>query len=216
MDAHMTATAHWLIRLHGNEDWEAWGQDWRDHVDKVAELHWIDDFMPSPNWLREHRSHQLDWHAFLYVMRKYEIPSLLRRPPSDQQQSEWQRQLELLEALDAHYRYAVVWIEPAEDSQPSIDSIDDDRRIYIRPDWPEGSFNLRALNGGWEIGPFTKDSWQDDGPDGRIAASERGPGAKPTGLRVRRQTGNIVHANNGDMGPMDYRIVALSEYEDDE
>ena len=107
----MAPIEHWPIRLHGNEDWDAWGHDWRDHVDKVADLHWIDDFMPSPNWLQDRRSHQLDWRAFLYVIRKYEIPSLLRRPASGQHEAAWQQQLELLEALDYQYRYAVVWIE---------------------------------------------------------------------------------------------------------
>jgi hypothetical protein len=35
-------------------------------------------------------------------------------------------------------------------------------------------------------------------------------------LRVRKQVGDRIFANNGDMGVMTYRIVPLSEYEDDE
>ena len=161
----MTATAHWLIRLHGNEDWDAWGQDWADHVDKVADLHWIDDFMPSPNWLREHPSRQLDWRAFLYEMRAHEISPLFTRPPSDQLGAAWQQQLELLETLYLRdFRYAVVWIEEPEDSQPGQPSTDPtgyDRRIYIRPHFPTVPFYLVALDGGWSMGPFNDNFYAD-------------------------------------------------------
>lgn len=84
----------------------------------------------------------------------------------------------------------------------------DEAPQYIKPNWPERQFNLRALDGGWEIGPFTKDSWE-DGPDRMIIAYERGPGAKPTGLRARGQQGDLIQANDGDNGPMDYLIVRL-------
>ncbi len=32
-------------------------------------------------------------------------------------------------------------------------------------------------------------------------------GAHPVRLRVRKQAGDRIYANNGDMGPMTYRIV---------
>ena len=179
-----------------------------DHVDKVADLRWVDDRMPSPDWLREHPSRQLDWRAFLYEMRKDEIHWLLRRPPSGDQEAAWQRQLKLLEALEPSFRYAVVWIDKAETTpvgQPPTDPPTDDRRIYILPDFPHEPFNLRALEGGWEIGPFTSDGFTRE-PDGTLVSYERGVGDRPTILRVRKQEGDLIHANCGDMGPMTYSI----------
>ncbi len=220
----MTAMAHWLIRLDGNEDWDTWGKEWRDHVDKVADLHWIDDFMPSPNWLREHPSRQLDWGAFFYEMRAYEISPLFRRPPSDELGEAWQQQLELLETLYLRdFRCAVVWIEEPEASQhgqPSTDPTDSDRRIYIRPHFPSVPFYLVALDGGWSMGPFNDnfyaDSFDNDrpgwftDPDGRLAWCDDG-GGHNIGLRVRNQDGDFIDANNGDIGPMRYRIVPGTE-----
>jgi hypothetical protein len=187
----MIPLAHWLVRLHGNEDWDSWGQDWMNHVDKVGNLHWIDDFMPSPDWLRDHRSQQLDWRAFLYEMRADEIGRLLTRPPPDQRGDAWQRQLKLLETLYASdSRYAVVWIEEAEASRAgSVVSCPsgDDRRIYIRPQFPSVPFYLVALDGGWPMGPFNDNFYSSDGlgngrpgwrtdPDGRLAWCDDGGG----------------------------------------
>jgi hypothetical protein len=144
----MAPIEHWLIRLHGREDWDGCGRDWMAQVDKVADLQWVDGWMPSPNWVHEHSSRQIDWRAFLYEMRKDEIHWLLRRPPSRPQEAAWQRQLKQLEALDSDYRYAVVWIDKAETTpvgQPCTDPPTDDRRVYIMPDFPDALFNLRAI-----------------------------------------------------------------------
>jgi hypothetical protein len=35
----------------------------------------------------------------------------------------------------------------------------DEAPQYIKPNWPEGQFNVRALDGGWEIGALAKDSF---------------------------------------------------------
>jgi hypothetical protein len=203
-----------------SEDWDSWGKDWMGRVDKVADLRWVDDWMPSPDWLREHPSRQLDWRAFLYEMRADEIGRLFTRPPSDQRGGSWQRQLELLETLyPRDFRYAVVWIEEAEAMAPGQRSTDpngDDRRIYIRPQFPSVPFYLVALDGGWSMGPFSdnfysdslgngRPGWRTD-PDGRLAWCDDG-GGHAIGLRVRSQEGDLVHANDGDNGPMTYRIV---------
>ncbi len=37
----MTMMSHLLIRLHGDEDWDAWGDDWWDHVERLGELEWV-------------------------------------------------------------------------------------------------------------------------------------------------------------------------------
>ena len=80
---------------------------------------------------------------------------------------------------------------------------------YLVPRWPDGPFNLLAEKGGVELGPFTAESWavNDDG------SLECWPsdGSHPVRLRVRMQTGDLIHANNGDMGPMTFRIVVLND-----
>lgn len=34
-------TTYLVVRLHGDEDWDAWGDDWEDHVDSLGEIHWL-------------------------------------------------------------------------------------------------------------------------------------------------------------------------------
>lgn len=38
----MTMMVHKLVRIHGDETWEAWGDDWQDHADVIAELDFVD------------------------------------------------------------------------------------------------------------------------------------------------------------------------------
>lgn len=82
-----------------------------------------------------------------------------------------------------------------------------DQGPFIRPAWPEHPFNLQALDGGWEIGPFTKEGW-DVGEDGSLYWSDGY--SHPVTLRVRTQEGDLIYANDGDVGPMRYVIVPLS------
>jgi hypothetical protein len=37
----MTMMEFRLIRLHGTEDWETWGDDWPKHVDVVGNLYLV-------------------------------------------------------------------------------------------------------------------------------------------------------------------------------
>lgn len=87
-------------------------------------------------------------------------------------------------------------------SRPASES-----EIYIRPDWPDGNFYLRAIDGGWELGPCTKDLLEILA-DGSLGFSGVG---HPVHLRVRRQVNDLIFANNGSMGPMVYRIIPEPE-----
>lgn len=87
------------------------------------------------------------------------------------------------------------------------DSSESGRR-YITPAWPDGEFNLLAEKGKFELGPFTADSWAED-DDGSLWWSHGV--SHPVHLRVRMQTGDLIHANNGDVGAMTCRIVPLAD-----
>jgi len=85
----------------------------------------------------------------------------------------------------------------------------DESRKYVVPRWPEGAFNLQAIEGGFTLGPCTRESWSvaDDG----AVSDWRADGAHPIHLRVRMQAGDLLYANDGDIGPMTYRIVPVTE-----
>lgn len=80
---------------------------------------------------------------------------------------------------------------------------------YVVPRWPGGLFNLLALEGKFELGPCTAESWvvADNGE----VIDWRDDGAHPIRLRVRMQAGDLLYANNGDVGPMTYRMVPVAE-----
>jgi hypothetical protein len=80
---------------------------------------------------------------------------------------------------------------------------------FIVPSWPEEPFMLLAERGKFEYGPFeagdfgvSEDNvlWYSDGA------------SHPIQLRVSLQVGDLIFANNGDVGPMTYRIVPASAY----
>ncbi len=74
---------------------------------------------------------------------------------------------------------------------------------YLVPRWPEGEFVLRALDGGWEIGPFTAEGFQQL-EDGTLLYADGV--SHPVILRVRGQDRDVIHANDGSIDPMDYLI----------
>ena len=80
---------------------------------------------------------------------------------------------------------------------------------YVVPRWPQGPFNLEALDGGFTLGPCWANSWEvfDDGS----MTDWRADGSHPINLRVRMQAGDLLYANDGDVGPMTYRIVPVLE-----
>lgn len=80
---------------------------------------------------------------------------------------------------------------------------------YIVPRWPDGAFNLVALEGGFELGPCTANAWAV--ADNGAITDWRDDGAHPIHLRVRMQAGDLLYANNGDLGEMTYRIVPVAE-----
>src|ERR1035437_4603862 len=86
---------------------------------------------------------------------------------------------------------------------------DKETERYVVPRWPAGAFNLVALDGGFELGPCTADSWE-IAQNGAIT-DWRTDGAHPIRLRVRMQAGDLLYANDGDVGEMTYRIVPVAE-----
>jgi hypothetical protein len=79
----------------------------------------------------------------------------------------------------------------------------------VQPKFPDGWFLLESIPSSGEhsfaLGPFQADDFITE-PDGSIAYVGQD---RPIGLRVRSQEGDVLHANDGDMGPMDYRIVLV-------
>src|SRR5580704_4733285 len=101
----MTPFVHWLIRLSGHEDWNAWGDDWWAKVDKITELSFIHDqyWNVAPEWLLSKPNHKVEWGAHLYEVTPDEIAHLLSRPRAESgamMQESWQKQQDLIRELD--------------------------------------------------------------------------------------------------------------------
>ena len=78
------------------------------------------------------------------------------------------------------------------------------------PTWPDEPFVLLAEKGKFELGSFTADSWSIG--EGNVLYCSPADGSHPVQLRVTMQIGDLILANDGDMGPMTYRIVPASAY----
>lgn len=109
----MTVMEHWLIRLRGDEDPEAWGERWTDHADRIAKLEHADGWLTPPEWLAVRGSRQLDWGASLYEVSLEDLKRLVPEPGLPWQQESWREQRARIEALDPAGRFAVVWVEMA-------------------------------------------------------------------------------------------------------
>jgi len=90
--------------------------------------------------------------------------------------------------------------------------------IYQTPKWPTGeTFYLEMVNqgDGTMLGPFMADYWYRD-LDGTWWGTPA-EGMKPIGLRIRSQElydGKlIIHANDGDMGDMDYLVWTRQDWD---
>ena len=111
-------TVHKLMRLHGDEDWEAWGDDWHDHADIIGELDHVSGWGGPRKSLEDHSHLQLDWGARMWELSLDEVRRLTASRPRSER-DEWdrpfreaaERQEALLDSLDASARYAVVWME---------------------------------------------------------------------------------------------------------
>jgi hypothetical protein len=103
----MTVMRHLLIKVHGDEDWEAWKDDWWSNVDRVAWLSDVEGWLGPPAWVHERSTErQLDWGASLYSgLTKADVQKLTRAPTNDQEQRE------LLANLSENERYGVVYVE---------------------------------------------------------------------------------------------------------
>jgi len=112
----MTPFVHWLIRLRGDEDWDAWGDRWWDHVEKITELSFIYGryWSEAPEWLLAKPHRKVEWGAYLYEITPSQIASLISRPgpeSRERMQRSWQEQQERIKDLDASSRYGIIWIE---------------------------------------------------------------------------------------------------------
>jgi hypothetical protein len=85
-----------------------------------------------------------------------------------------------------------------------------DRPRFIVPTWPDEPFVLLAEKGKFELGSFTAGSWAIE--EDNVLWCQPADGSHPVQLRVTMQIGDLILANNGDMGPMTYRMVPASGY----
>ena len=115
----VTEIVHELIRLKGDEDWDALGDDWWRGLVKLAELQFVDGYYGPPEWMRQNPRHYLDWGATLCEASKADVLRLIgARPDYSGIKDEWdrpfreaaQKQDALLAALPEG-RYGVVWLE---------------------------------------------------------------------------------------------------------
>jgi hypothetical protein len=116
----MVMMEHTLLRLRGNEDWDAWGDKWYAYVDVVTNLDFVTGWTGPPDWLRDRAHRYLDWGACMYEVTLVEVRRLIgQRPNYAHIREEWdrpfreaeERQSALLASLPEDGRYAVVWVE---------------------------------------------------------------------------------------------------------
>ncbi|MDQ3689766.1 MAG: hypothetical protein M3406_06990 [Chloroflexota bacterium] len=111
----MTMFVSELVRLTGQEDWTAWGDEWWDHVRFIGEL-------PGPpsGWnllaIFEERGQsgtRLDWGAQMFQLSKAELAMIFgaRAQTSPRMMGGGVRKPVPVEALDADAEYGVVVVE---------------------------------------------------------------------------------------------------------
>ena len=101
------------VRLHGTEDWEAWGDKWARHVDCIGNLEWVrpsDWGGPGPG-LTAPSPRRLDWGAVVYEVSKAEVEQLAWEPEWLADTDSARKQRQLLEWLSDDERYGVVFVE---------------------------------------------------------------------------------------------------------
>lgn len=85
----------------------------------------------------------------------------------------------------------------------------DERPRYLQPDWPDEPFLLESITGEGTLGPFNPEDWVST-PDGTLYYSD---GSHPVTLRIRGwrilPEGVLIDANDGDLGPMTFRLWTL-------
>jgi hypothetical protein len=101
-----------LIMLHGNEEWDAWGDRWWAHVDAITDLRWVDADRLAE--LRRGRSsHSLDWGAALVEISREEVLSIIPTPEHDSRNSDKYKQADLVRGLPAG-RFGIASIDECE------------------------------------------------------------------------------------------------------
>jgi len=116
----MTMMVHILLRLRGDEDWDAWERDmqWYDRADRIGELTVGGHWSSAPDWLEDRPHRRLDWGAEMYELSLDEVRRLIGlRPDADRKHDGpdlAERGAEshaMLDSLSPDGRYAVVWME---------------------------------------------------------------------------------------------------------
>jgi hypothetical protein len=108
----MTMMSHLVIRLHGDEDWEAWGDAWGDHVGRVGERAWAHGWVgPAVPLSTGVEPRTLDWGAKLYEATAELVRKLAWEPSWMAQTETTKAQRRLLAALSDDERYGVVFVE---------------------------------------------------------------------------------------------------------
>lgn len=101
----MTMMSHRVVRLTGQEDWEAWGEDWADHVDLVAGVTVAPGaWLSAPEWLRTNSHRWLDWGTVLWEVSKAEVLRLVSPMASTEVE-------DLAAVLQDDQAYGVIWVE---------------------------------------------------------------------------------------------------------
>ncbi len=108
---------HKLLRLHGDEDWEAWGRDWWDRADVICDVECPTDRDRPPEWLHDREGRWLERGVKMHEVSRTELGRLIA-PRLDIRKA-WHRLVAghderphgLLASLSDAGRYAVVWIE---------------------------------------------------------------------------------------------------------
>lgn len=60
-----------VLRLTGEEDWDAWGDDWQTHIDVLARVEQVD--LPDELKIGGPDRRQLDWGAYLTELSRQEL-----------------------------------------------------------------------------------------------------------------------------------------------
>ena len=115
----MTMMVHILLRLRGDEDWNAWEDNMEryDRADRIGELTLDGNWGVAPGWLEDRPHRRLDWGAEMHEMSLDEIRRLIGpRPDADRKDdglnlAERAKSHAMLDSLSPDGRYAVVWME---------------------------------------------------------------------------------------------------------
>lgn len=109
-----------LVRLHPEDAWEDWGDDWWNLCNRVGQLHFVGGWLSAPAWVAGCRpGRRLDWGAWMHELSLPDVLRLVGEEPltaasRSSEGEDGRDQRALLTALDPHGSYSVVWREDAD------------------------------------------------------------------------------------------------------